>query len=217
MVNQPYKEVWPHLPGILLPMAFRVSPLHSYSRSCSFSRQHIVTVQFLREGDSLLGDQMVPEILSYWAFGFCEFCSVCKSPCAKLTINPESLFTCFLSSRPFSPLSIHLDHSSLQVHLNQPFLLQGLMASQLINNMQVELFILLPSLAWCSSVSETTVGLVTEAKSHSWPPAPSPSPLDPTITGSHQFCLQNLFHVHRLLFIFSAALLLSVLSPGSSL
>ncbi|KAG5199624.1 hypothetical protein MJG53_010453 [Ovis ammon polii x Ovis aries] len=51
-----------------------------------------------------------------------------------------------------------LIHSSLQVHLNQPFLLQGLMASQLINNMQVELFILLPSLAWCSSVSETTVG-----------------------------------------------------------
>lgn len=142
--------------------------------------------------------------------------------CVKALVQ-NSLLTLSLSSHAFFPLGRFLlspstlIHSSLQVHLNQPFLLQGLMASQLINNMQVELFILLPSLAWCSSVSETTVGLVTEAKSHSWPPAPSPSPLDPTITGSHQFCLQNLFHVHRLLFIFSAALLLSVLSPGSSL
>lgn len=188
-------------------MVFCVSPLHSYSRSYSRSCQHIVTVQFLRETVCWV-TRWCLESWVYWASGFCEFCPVCKSPCAKLlALN--------LSSHAFSPLGRFplsqstLIHASLQVHLNQPFLLQGLMASQLINSMQVELFILLPSLTWCSSVSETTVSLVTEAKGHSWPPAPFPSPLDPTITGSHQFCLQNMFHIHLLLSIFSATLLRS--------
>ena len=147
----------------------------------------------------------------YWAPGFCEFCPVSKSPCTKLTINPESLFTCFFSSKPFSPLSIHLDPLQPSSPSQPAFLLQGLMASQLINSMQEELFILMPSLTWCSSVSETTVSLGTEAKSHPWPPAPFPSPLDPAIIGSHQFCLQNMFHIHLLCSVFSATLFLSVL------
>lgn len=126
-------------------MAFRVSPPSIlYSRSCSFSRQIHCHCPVLERGRQS-GDQMVPEILSYWAFGSVSSVQCVKSPFGQNSLlTPESLFYMLSSSRSSFPLSIHLD--PLQPSSpSQPAISASRSDGISTNIIWQELFILLPS------------------------------------------------------------------------